>query len=320
MGVNYTGTNTTPKEALGEALQEYIVDQNSFIGPKVFKPLVVQNQSGVITVHSREALLKLHDNKRSPGMAYNAIDSQHKEINYACVDRGNKCYVDDSERARYASFFDADFDAVQDLVSQILRQHESRVATEVFNTTTFTGSSLYLDTSTVWASATLAQISADVNAAKQAVLDKTGMAANALVMSYNTMNLIANLLVNLTAYTQAPSIADQYIKDRISAYFGLECLVGSEKYDSTSEGLTTGAMTAIWSDSYVSVCRVASEGAGMKESCLGRTTLFAADMGSDMFALESYRDNDRRSDVWVVRHTVDEFLIDAKYGFLLKID
>jgi len=323
MGVNFESTPSTPVEALGESIQEYVLNETLFIGSKVFPILPVNNQAGVLTVHTREAMLKLHDNKRAPGGSYNKIDDGHAEVTYSCKDRGNKIYVDDSERAKYASRFDADYDAVQTVISHVLRQHEKRVADKVFNTTTFTGSDLYLDTTTVWSSATIAQVAADVNAAAEKVLEKTGRAANAMVMSRNTFNTIAALVVgSVTLYTDPnPTIAFEAARARVSNYFGLEVIVGSEKYDTKPEGVSAGSMSNIWSNSYVNVCRIASEGAGMKEGCLGRTAVFTLDSGTGLYVIDpSYRDNPNRSDVWTVRHTTDEVLLDANYGFLLKID
>jgi hypothetical protein len=66
------------------------------------------------------------------------------------------------------------------------------------------------------------------------------------------------------------------------------------------------------------VCRVAT-GNDFREPCIGRTFHWAGDGSSIDGAIESYRDEVVRSNIIRVRHDVDEVVLYAQAGHLLKI-
>jgi hypothetical protein len=68
-------------------------------------------------------------------------------------------------------------------------------------------------------------------------------------------------------------------------------------------------LTDIWSDSYAALVKI-STGDDLREPGVGRTFIYDAE-SAERPIVETYREEQIRSDVYRVRHTVDERLIQS---------
>jgi len=73
----------------------------------------------------------------------------------------------------------------------------------------------------------------------------------------------------------------------------------------------------IWSGEYAMVCKIAT-GADFREPCIGRTFHWSADGSAIGGSIESYREEQTRSNIIRVRHDVDEVVLYAEAGHLLS--
>ncbi|MEE4112715.1 MAG: hypothetical protein V2I40_07865, partial [Desulfobacteraceae bacterium] len=84
---------------------------------------------------------------------------------------------------------------------------------------------------------------------------------------------------------------------------------GGGVYDSTKKGQDT-TIADIWSNEYASLLKV-SRSPDITSPSFGRTFLWTADSPQNPI-VETYREENRRSDIYRVRHHVSEELIASK--------
>jgi hypothetical protein len=288
-----------------------------FIGQEIMPVFETPLQSADYPIIPIEALLKLQSTKRAPRTGYNRSDYEFETGTYSCEEHGWEEPIDDVERKLYMRYFDAEEVATQRAVDIILRNHEIRVAAIVQSTSVITATSAV---SVRWSTVATCTPKLDIKAAKRALIAATGVRANALVMSEKVFEnlLICSELKDYLKYT-TPYLLDTEEGQRrvVAQYLGIEkLLVGGSQYDSAKKGQSF-VLADIWDDEYVTLCQVSNGGRNLREPCIGRTMLWTED-SPQMLVTEQYRDEPVRSDVYRVRHNVDEAIIFAGAGYILS--
>jgi hypothetical protein len=316
MGVDAVAYGT-PRLDLAQALIEYQLAQSEYIATKVFPLTPVMAEAGQYSAIMRESLTEHNDVKVKNGN-YNEIGLKVDDVTFACQEYGAKALVLDKQRRKYKNDFDLERMQALKAMYTLLIAQEIRVAALLFNATTFTGASLYLDTSAVWATSTT-DVIADINTAKNYVRQNSGMEANALVLNAKNLSYLLNNDDIVGRVQYATVAGQQAVLGALANILGLEkVIVGKAVYNSKPEGGTAFSGSQVWSDSYASVCHVPAN-PELDLPAVGRSFLWADDSQENVM-VETYRDDDRRGD-WVrVRQNTDEKLIDSAFGFLLKID
>lgn len=308
----------TPRLDLGEAMWEYINSQDNYIGIKALPLRPVDKQAGTFARIKREGFLRNRDLRRGRGAGYNQDTFECTDQAYACEEFGLEGVLDDSDRAKYQSDFDAEEATVTIITEALLRGQEQRIAALLFNTNTWTGSDLYTDYSSTapWTSTTT-DVVAQIAAAKAKVFSKTGLEPRTLIINRTNLDRLANNddLIARIMYTEraghsavASALADLLDLDQV--------LVGRAVYNAGPEG-GTASISPVWSNLYAMVA-VTAKTESLTEPCVGRTMLWAADSPTNV-VVEQYRNEARRSDVFRVRHHVDELVFDPYYAHLLKV-
>ncbi len=316
--VNYSGTYATPRLDLGVAFQEHAMDIADFVGLKVFPIFRTMKRDGTFSAITRETLLQDAETRRAARATYNRINMGAKDKSYACEEYGVEQVVDDSERAFYASDFDAESAAMMISARVLQLQHEERVAALIQDTAVFTGAAYFTDYSASPWSTVSTDIPSQIIDAAEKVRQNCGMQANALILSAAQ---VPNLLKNTKIQAQfpgAPLITLKMIEQALPSIFGLERLiVGKARKNTAKEGQTFSGAD-VWTDVHVMVGVVCDDGAPLSEPCLGRTFLWTPDSPTDSVA-EMYREEQSRGDVLRVRQNVDELLLDKNFGHLLDV-
>jgi len=309
-----------PRADLGAAAQEFVMNEADFVASEVLPDSSVQQKAAYIAVITREGITREVDAKRQAGGGYNRDSFNAEDMEYACVEYGLEGAVEDSRRREYASDFDAELVTVQSITRKLLVQREKRVAAAVFNATTWDSgdATLYTDLSSTapWTTAGSA-IRSFLNIAKEVVRVNCGLEPNALVINKVNMDrLVAtDELRDAIKYTARPSDAE--VRSAIADYLGLErVIVAKATTNSAKEGQTfVGA--AIWSNLYAMLAVISSGGA-MPTPGIGRSPLWAPDSPTPI-VVESYREEQTRNEIFRVRHTIDELIVDKYFGHLLKV-
>ena len=319
----------TQRPDLAESFMEFdlAMDANGYVANKVFPIVEVQSQAGVFGKIPLEELLTEIETKRAPGSGYARDTFEFETATYACVEHGAEDKVDRREAEMYREYFDAEVIAAQRAYSKVLRNAEKRVADAVFNTSTFTGASLFTDidagANTAWATTASSVPIDDVEAAVRKVYDNSGVWPNALVMNYKTFRLLRTVDQVIDAISSSgagdKSTAREITTAQLAEVFDLDHIIVSGASRNSAKRGQTASPAQIWSDSYVMVCKVAT-GQDFREPCIGRTFHWSQDGSSPGGTVEQYYEEAVRSDIYRVRHDVDEVLLYPQMGHLLQID
>lgn len=313
-----TSSTTIQRPELGELAYEYMMGegQGEFIGSKVLPFKRVTEKKADYPVIPTESILKVPDTKRALSGDYNRGNWEFTTGTYNCEEYGWEEPVSDAEQAFYAYLFDIETAATEIAVDHILRAHEKRVASLLFNTGTFSNGAV----STEWSTAASATPQSDVNDAKATMKTASGLLPDTMVISDKVLrNLMETTEIkNATQSVLAPSqIGTEMAQvELLKNHFGLKNLfIGKAVEDSATEGQAS-SLSDIWDDEYCLLCHVGDGGESIRRPTLGRTFIWSADAPSPV-VVESYRDEPRRQDIVRARNYVDEALIYSAAGYLL---
>lgn len=317
MAINY-GTYASPRVDLGNAVFEAILMQGMYKATEILPLMSAPRKAGTFPKIKRGQLLTSQTYHRAADGSYPRDHFAAADDTFSCTEYGDEILIDDSQAQFYKNDFDFKFAAAQKIGLALRIAQEVRAAAAVFNPTVWTGASLYTDVATVWSN-TSADVKADVDAAKEAVLKNSGAPANAIVMNMATWNDVVNN-DNIVGTLVVTDRTEQAIANAIAPILGLKYVIRCDAVYNTGGVLATPTHTGqfIWSSSYAMVCRIA-ETSDVTEPSIGRTFMWSDDSPTD-FVVEEYRDETRRGNVLRVRQTVDEKIIDVASGHLLKID
>lgn len=296
-------------------------EKSGFIASQVFPVIDVMSQAGNFGKIPIEQLLQTRDTKRAPGSGYARGSFTFLPATYATEEHGAEEPVDDREAKMYREYFQAEQISTARAFSAVLRNQEQRVASAVFNTSTWTGSSLTTSVGTPWSTIATAVPITNVEAAVQKVYDNSGLKANALVVNWKVFRNLRNcsqIIDRINASgAGSPSKASDVTTQMLSQVFDLDYVIVAGTSKNTAAEGQSASISQIWSSSYAMVCRV-STSADMRDPCIGRIFHWSEDGSSIGGTVESYRDETVRGDVIRVRHDVDEVVLYPEAGHLLS--
>lgn len=319
---NYSGTYATPRLDLGEAFWEYNQDNASVknIGTDVLGTFNSSVKAGTFSKIRREGILRDDAKTRASKSAYARGSHDAEDQAFSCVEYGYEEVVDDSEKNLYASDFDAEMASLIIAAGKIERAQEIRTAAAVFNTTTWTGSSLFTDAgnSAAWSTAST-DIITDVVNAKEKVRSGSGEQADTLIVGAATFS---NMLKNTGIRNQFPGasiITMAMIEQQLAAIFGLSKLLVGEAVKNTAIEGQAAVVADVWDVQYAMVAKTCSTGSSLSSPCIGRSVLWTEDSPTNL-VVESYREEQSRGEVIRARQNVDELIIDASFGHLIEVE
>ena len=304
---------------LGAIAFEYMLEasRRGFIGMEVLPVFDTPLKTADYPYIPLEAMLKIQETKRAPRGNYNRSDYKFGMKTYACEEYGWEELIDDQEAALYRRFFDAEEIAVMRAIDTIMRGHESRVASLVFNTGNITNTA---GVSTEWDTSATCTPRSDVSTAKEALRLATGIIVDTMILSKVNFEvlLLAAEILDALKYTNPIEIGGIEAQKRVLAtYFGVDrILVGNAIQDSAKKG-QDAVLADLWDDEYCLLAKLSSGSQDLKEPALGRTFLWTED-SPDILVTETYREEQTRSDVVRVRNNVDEAFTFTGAGYLLS--
>jgi len=301
-------TYGVPRLDIAEALQQYIDSLDNYIATRVLLLTPVNVESAKYSAIVRKTMTARAETLRGDNARYNRVGLKAEDIQYSCVENGLEGPVSIKARKRFQNDFDAEMQIAKKIMFQLLREQEIRVAAKVFNTTTWAGSDLFLDTSTVWSDAS-ADIIGDIQTGLDKVFENTGMEANTLTINRTVWKQmrkntgILDGMKNVVVTTQA--VISGLIADMIGVD---QIIVGRGIYDQNPEGESAFSPTQVWSSSFAALSFIPAS-AALQEPAVGRIFLWAEDSPENVVT-ESYEEDQTRSTIVRVRQNTDENILD----------
>ncbi len=316
-------TLATLRPDLANSFMEFDLEMNArgYVGLEVFPVIETGLQAdspGKIPV---EQLLFEATTKRGSNGGYKRSEFEFAKFSYATEEHGFEERVDKRDEKRYQNFFVAHQIAAARAMGVVARAHEQRVADAVFNTTTWTGSSLTTAVSNEWDDAANSTPAVDIEAAVKKIFENSGIWANALVINRLVFRNLRNSDEVIDRINSAgagnPSKAEDVTTAMLAAVFDLPHIIVAGSAKNTAKEGKDASISQIWSNEYAMVCRVA-ETADIREPCIGRTFHWNEDGSVIGGTIEEYYEEQTRSDIIRVRHETDEVVMYPQAGHLLS--
>jgi hypothetical protein len=258
-------------------------------------------------------LLNSDASKVQPGSSYPRSSRAFDTDNFTCFEYGLEEVVPDALASDVARFFGLETETAKILLRNITIGHEVEMSAAVMNASTFNATAAAVNYTNTLLS-TISFVS-DVALAKQKLLKK-GVIPNAIILNQEVFDLVrrAPLVQNQFFGVVASDSRRMLSEDELAAVAGVEkCYVARGAYNSAAKGATF-AGSFIVPTTYVMVGNVA--GGDFAAGGLGRTIIWSED-ASAPFVTESYRDENRRSNILRVRSNRVVKIIDSTAGELI---
>lgn len=295
------------------------MDRAGFIGHRVFPFIEVAREAGTFGKITIESLLADRKTERAPGAGYARSDFKFTTESWTTEEHGAEETLDDRLVKVYAEFFQAEQIATARAVDVVLRNQEKRIADILFNDTTF--ASHTTGVTNEWDDADAATPIDDVEAAVQAIWDATGLWPNALILNRRVFRNLRNCdqIIERIASSGAgeSTVPGRITVGQLAQVFDLKHILIAGSAKNTADEGQDASIASIWSNEYAMVCRIA-ESNDIQEPCLGRGFHWSEDGSTLLGTVESYREENRRSEIIRVRHDVDEKLLYTEMGYLLS--
>jgi hypothetical protein len=297
-------------------------EKEGFIARKVFPTVEVASQAGTFGRIPLAQLLQQRDTRRAPGSGYARGNFTFETGTYSCKEHGAEEPIDDREAKMYAEYFDSETISAARAYNAVLRNAEARVASAVFNTTTWTGAALTTSVATSWATVATAVPLTNVEAAVQRVYDNSGLWCNAMIINRRVFRNLRNTtqVIDRIASSGAGdrTLASDITVQQLAQAFDLDYIIVAGGSQNTATEGQPGVAAQIWGNGFAMICKVAT-GSDFREPCIGRTFHWSEDGSGVDGAFETYRDETVRANVVRVRQDVDEVVLYPQAGHLLQI-
>ena len=303
---------------LHDLMEEIKFEELELTAGIIAPEVLVQKETARYPVLPREAVMKVPNTRRHPDGSYPEGQWEWSDAPYECYEYGFQMRVDNVNKLRYADFIDMEETSSRLAYQSLMLARESRVATALYNATTFNGKTAGV--SNEWDDATNAAPWADIETASLVITKASGLHKQwqSLILSPDLVEyaLRTNEIKNYSQYTDLILTKPFETKKKFFAeYLGIkEVITVRSLYDTT--GLASEAnIGKFWSNEY-SVLGVLC-GPGAKISTRGLIKAPVWEVYTPDYKVESYSDNVKNSEV--VRVSEDRgLIIDTTYGYLLS--
>lgn len=317
-------TLAVPQVAIGEMLADRIFEDCIFAADLILPKASSDKRQGNFPRLKRGRILMLPTVERSPGEIYPRTSFEIGGSSYECKDFGHEVILPKETNDEYPI---ASIESCGSIaLFQLKMVREKRVASSVFNTNLFTGSSLYTDVSVTWATSASATPIDNIEAAKAKVRQNSGMIPNSVIMSYQNLlyckacaQLVSDNIILKYPAAGMPADSDEF-KAYLAMRFGVKQIIVPTVVYNSDNNPTTPTLADIWSSSYVLVAKLAlpSSENDLAAEGLGRTIVWKQNDLNENY--ETYWSTERDSHIIRARQYLAEFLLDEQYGHLLKVD
>ena len=317
----YTNAQATPRADIYALVQQANTDFNKLFIADLVLPVKSEDARRGIYMKANLAnaeLLNADALPREGGAGYNRVNRRFDTDTYDCQEYGLESVVDDAYEAEVERFMNLEATEAMLLERSLKISYEARVAAAIFNTTTFNSTA----SAVVYSTANIATMdpASDIDIAKTKLLKK-GILANAVVMSQDVYNRIRrSALLQNQVYGVVPRAAGQRAlpnEQDIANALGVENLfVGKAPYNTANKAATYSG-SFIWNSTNIWVGQV--QGGEYTAGGVGRTISWTKD-SVGLFTPETYRSDERRSNVIRVRQNVAEKIIDSTAGEIVTVN
>lgn len=283
------------------------IPQTGYIGLEVLPPYTTPDDTGTFKVIPLEQYRKIVSDSRAPSGAYNRTDWNYQSAKFSTRDKGIEEPIDDDEfkRLERQNPGMADQVTIDSARAVIQMNQEKRIADKIMDTTRFSVNNV----SVAWDVAATAKPIADIRDGITSFRTKMGALPDTLILSWNMANAInrATEVIDTLKYTFPGLDINNLTAAMMARMFGIaRVLIGNAMFDAADKNQPR-ELTDFWPDTHAALVKT-NRSADLRQPCVGRTFIWTEDSRTEPI-VEVYREEQIRSDVYRVRHHVDERLL-----------
>lgn len=278
---------------------------SGFVAGEIFTFTKVAKESDKYIIYGKEKL-RIPELIRGPSAEYARIKQGFSDDSYSCAEYGLEVPIDDRERDNADKPLNPDEDATNLSTDVLLLAWEKRVIDIVTSTAYITNNTTLSGTSQ-WSDPNSDPIT-NIKTGKTTIMKAIGQRPNALIISEDVMDALADHpdIQEKIKYTQKGVVTP----DLLAGLLNLDrVLVAYSIYNSAIEGAAE-SISFLWGKD--ALLAYINPNAGLKGMTLGKT------FGTVERVTERYREDKVRSDIVRALHVVDEKLVCATAGYLIK--
>jgi hypothetical protein len=287
---------------------------------KILPTIEVIDPTNYYPVLTREQRLRIPNTNRGPGGTYSRSQWEWSNASYSTKEYGLEEPIELTQATINSTWVDEEEVAAQLATEGLLLGREARVASAVFNPTTFTGATNFLNITYEWDSPTNATPWANIEAAWQACRGKCGLSKKQFSLIITEDNINAALktaeIANSMLYTEAvASMSSQRKLQFLVDYFGIkDIILVNTLFESTKDGNASPAIGNLWSNEYAMLAIICPPSNSWKTRGLGRQPAYTK-IAKD-YVIDTYMEENKNAQIIRAREFRGE-TINTDYGFLL---
>lgn len=338
MSGTFRSGETIPRQDLYDVVEELKFEELGLVASKISPTLFVDEVAAYYPVLPKENMAKVPEIDRAPDGSFNEEQWDYKSKTYTTSEMGFASPVDETNAKRVAKFIDEEEYAAQSSKEKLWLGIESKVASALYNETTFAGTAITNPSSTLFSAATncLLTVTNEMDdaanckprdvfkVAYEGVMRKKCPIAQkffSIIMSDDLVNYMVESddIVNHTVYTT--TLIDKPIEAKrafLAATLGYKEIVPvSALYDSTGYGVTSASFAKFWSNEYALIALLSDGRQSFKERALTRQPVWRGYANGREFDIDMWKEA-RTKKSYYRATTYRGIIVNTEYGILLK--
>lgn len=313
--MQYQNATAQPREELNDVVMESVTTDEMFRGLTLLpaKPMTLPTGHVPKILVGSGNLMRAARKNRAPGSNFDRWQSAIGELNFTLVQVPEEILLPDEQTFIYEDYFAFESYYAMEATNRLRRGHELDVETAVFDTGTFNATAALV----AYTNANIATINfpGDVIAAIRTVKAR-GEMPNTIAIPGQLFDRIrlATLTQSYVAGAINPgAIVTQSTLAQAFADFGIMQVLVMDSYVNTSDAQNADSIDAIWPNTYFFVgnCQPGE----LKTGGIGRTMFWEKE--GPIFNIQSYRDENRKSNVIRAMKTTQAAITNARAGQLV---
>lgn len=300
-------SNVTVNPVLSLLATNYVLNANEYVAKRLFPVLPVAAQAASYYVFKAENMLNVPTLiARAPSTPYSRSTTQLDQDNYNTRDYGHEIAIDDRERKKYRSAIDAEKGALLRAMRIVMVNQEARAQALAVSGAVPTSA-----VGTAWDVG--GHPIADVDPIREVIRLNCGALPNTMVISEPTFNALASHpdFLDRIKYTQKGVLTE----DLIAEVFKIPNVIVARTVANSANAGQALTPADIWGTD--AIIAYVDSSPDLQVPTFGRIFSWSEEVGSEGTIVESFRDDDIRSDVVRVRNDADEKLVAAACGYRL---
>lgn len=338
MAGNFKPGESIPRQDLYDMTEELTFDELGLVGEKIAPPLYVNEKASTYPTLPKEAIGKVPDIDRAPDGSFNEEEWDYESKSYTTSEKGFVSPIDETNAIENAHFIDEEQFAATSSKSKLYLGLESKLATALYNETTFAGSAISNPSSALFTAATDSLVTVkdemddkqnckprDVfDVAYKAIMRKKCPIAKkffSLVLSDDLIDhmIESDDIVNHTIYTSP--LIDKPMEAKLAflanALGFKEIVPVSSMFDASGYGVDAN-FAKYWSNEYALMALLSNGGQNnFKERAVARQPIWSRYAGRKAYKTDQWKEP-RTAKMYIRQRAYRGIVVQPEYGILFK--